>query len=90
MIHTYITLTHTYPTPYPCVHAVSIQLPVNRVSPVPDADSDSDDEWNMLGRRVTSKDQHSPHKDEPAKVQPRQYCRVKMGWLFVCVLCRIL
>ena len=50
-----------------CTTYIFLQAPVTAVSP--DGDSDSDDEWNMLGRReMGSKVQHSPHRDEPAQV----------------------
>ena len=76
-----------------CAYAY-IQPAVSHVSPVRDADSDSDDEWNMLGRGVTGKDRHSPHKAEPAKVQrgQRLWGELKMGLyiIYSVSLCNVL
>ena len=56
---------------YIYVHTyVHLQPAVIQVSPVYDADSD--DEWNMLGRRVTDKEQHLPNQDGPARVHTMQ------------------
>ena len=49
---------------------VHLQPAVIQVSPV--CDADSDDEWNMLGRRVTDKEQHLPNQDGPTQVHTMQ------------------
>lgn len=49
---------------------VRLQPAVIQLSPV--CDADSDDEWNMLGRRVTDKEQHLPNQDGPVKVHTVQ------------------